>query len=72
VSVAAVHLGQDIIHPITFTRHGANMDNSMLATFLVSLAAMLMLAVTMYLVELRGKRLDERVAHIRRLAQGRA
>ena len=72
VSVAAVHLGQDIIHPITFTRHGANMDNSMLATFLVSLAAMLMLAVTMYLVELRGKRLDERVARIRRLAQGRA
>jgi hypothetical protein len=48
------------------------MDNSMLATFLVSLAAMLMLAVAMYLVELRGKRLDERVARIRRLAQGRA
>ena len=62
VSVLAVHLGQDIIHPITFTDHGANMDNSMLATFLVALAAMLSLAVAMYLVELRGKRLDERVA----------
>ena len=44
VSVLAVHLGQDIIHPITFTHNGANMDNSMLATFLVSLAAMLSLA----------------------------
>ncbi|MGN6379855.1 MAG: cytochrome c biogenesis protein CcsA [Gaiellales bacterium] len=72
VSVLAVHLGQDIIHPITFTRHGANMDNSMLLTFLVSLAAMLTLAYAMYEVEMRGKRLDERVARIRRLARGSA
>ena len=69
VSVLAVHLGQDIIHPITFTRNGANMDNSMLATFLVSLAAMLSLAYAMYQVELRGKRLDERVAQIKRLVE---
>ena len=69
VSVLAVHLGQDVIHPITFTRHGANMDNSMLLTFLVSLTAMLTLAYAMYEVELRGKRLDERVARIRRLAR---
>jgi heme exporter protein C len=69
VSVLAVHLGQDIIHPITFTRHGANMDNSMLATFLVSLTAMLSLAYAMYQVELRGKRLDERVAQIKRLVE---
>ena len=62
VSVLAVHLGQDIIHPITFTHSGANMDNSMLLTFLVTLAAMLSLAYAMYEVELRGKRLDERVA----------
>ena len=69
VSILAVHLGQDVIHPITFTRHGANMDNSMLLTFLVSLTAMLTLAYAMYEVELRGKRLDERVARIRRLAR---
>ena len=67
VSVLAVHLGQDIIHPITFTHSGANMDNSMLGTFLISLAAMLSLAYAMYEVELRGKRMDERVAQIRRL-----
>ena len=30
ISVLAVHLGQDVIHPITFTDHGANMDGSML------------------------------------------
>jgi heme exporter protein C len=69
VSVLAVHLGQDIIHPITFTRHGANMDNSMLLTFLVSLAAMLVLAYSMYEVELRGKRLDDRIARLRLLAR---
>ncbi|HEU0194181.1 MAG TPA: cytochrome c biogenesis protein CcsA [Gaiellales bacterium] len=69
VSVLAVHLGQDIIHPITFTRHGANMDNSMLLTFLVALAAMLVLAYSMYEVELRGKRLDDRIARLRRLAR---
>jgi heme exporter protein C len=67
VSVLAVHLGQDIIHPITFTDHGANMDNSMLFTFVVSLAAMLSLAYAMYEVELRGKRMDDRVSQIRRL-----
>lgn len=72
VSVLAVHLGQDIIHPIVFTRHGANMDNSMLFTFLVNLAAMLSLAYAMYEVEMRGKRLDERLAQIRRLAGGAA
>jgi heme exporter protein C len=69
VSVLAVHLGQDIIHPITFTHDGANMDNSMLFTFLVSLAAMLSLAYAMYEVELRGKRLDDRIAQIRRLVE---
>jgi heme exporter protein C len=69
VSVLAVHLGQDVIHPITFTRHGARMDNSMLATFMVSLAAMLALAYAMYEVELRGKRLDERMARLRALAR---
>ena len=68
----AVHLGQDVIHPITFTDRGASMDGSMLFTFCVALAAMLSLAVAMYLVELRGKRLDEQVSRLRRLASGAA
>jgi len=59
----------DLIHPITFNSNGANMDHSMFLTFLVALAAMLSLAVTMYLVELRGKRIDERVRRIRRLVE---
>jgi heme exporter protein C len=70
ISVLAVHLGQDVIHPVTFTDRGANMDGTMLFTFLMALAAMLSLAVAMYLVELRGKRLDEQVTRLRRLAEG--
>jgi hypothetical protein len=44
----------------------------MFLTFLVALAAMLSLAVSMYLVEMRGKRVDERMAQLRRLARGAA
>jgi hypothetical protein len=62
----------ELIHPITFNSNGANMDGSMFLTFLVALSAMLTLAVTMYLVELRGKRIDDRLRTIRRLAEGRA
>jgi heme exporter protein C len=69
VSVLAVRVSQELIHPITFNENGANMDGSMFFTFLVSLAAMLLLAVSMYCVEMRGKRLDERLRHIRRLAE---
>ena len=63
LSVIGVRVAQrnELIHPITFNSNGANMDGSMFLTFLVALAAMLALAVTMYLVELRGKRIDERV-----------
>ena len=71
LSVIGVRFAQsnDLIHPITFNSNGANMDHSMFLTFLVALAAMLSLAVTMYLVELRGKRIDERVRRIRRLVE---
>jgi heme exporter protein C len=69
VSVLAVRVSQELIHPITFNSNGVNMDGSMFATFLVSLAAMLTLAGSMYCVEMRGKRLDERVRRIRRLAE---
>jgi heme exporter protein C len=70
LSVIGVRVAQrnELIHPITFNSNGANMDTSMFLTFLVALSAMLALAVTMYLVELRGKRIDERVRLIRRLA----
>src|SRR5690349_6391184 len=72
VSVLAVRISQDVIHPITFDSNGPNMDSSMFFTFCVSIAAMLSLAGAMYFVEMRGKRLDERVRRIRMLAEGGA
>jgi heme exporter protein C len=74
LSVLGVRFAQqnELIHPIVFNSRGANMDGSMFLTFLVALAAMLSLAVTMYLVELRGKRIDDRMRTIRRLVEGRA
>ena len=74
LSVLGVRFAQrnELIHPITFNSNGANMDGSMFLTFLVSLAAILALAVTMYLVEIRGKRIDDRIRTIRRLVEGRA
>ena len=72
LSVLAVRIAQDALHPIVFRSNGVNMDGSMFLTFLVALAAMLSLAVSMYLVEMRGKRVDERLAQLRRLAQGAA
>ncbi|MDX6534689.1 MAG: heme exporter protein [Gaiellales bacterium] len=72
LSVMGVRVANDLIHPITFDSRGANMDTSMFLTFLVATAAMISLAVTMYLVELRGKRIDERLRQIRRLVEARA
>lgn len=74
LSVIGVHVAQtnDLIHPITFNENGVNMDGSMFLTFLVALAAMITLSVTMYLIELRGKRIDDRLRAIRRLAGGEA
>jgi len=74
LSVLGVRFAQrnELIHPITFNSNGANMDGSMFLTFLVALAAILALAVTMYLVEIRGKRIDDRIRTIRRLVEGRA
>ena len=72
VSVIAVHMAQNEFHPIVFTDHGAQMAGSMLFTFLVAFAAVFTMAVSMYLVELRGKRLDDRLGELRRRAAGRA
>lgn len=72
VSVLAVHLAQNEFHPVVFTSNGAQMAGSMLFTFLVSFAAVFTLAVSMYLVEIRGKLLDQRLAALRRLTRERA
>jgi heme exporter protein C len=65
VSFLAIRLAQDFIHPVVFTREGPQMAGSMFFVFCVCLAGTLALAATLYLNELAGKRLDERLRDLR-------
>jgi heme exporter protein C len=67
VSFVAIRLSQRFIHPVVFTSHGPQMAGSQFLTFCVSLAAMLSIFSTLYLVELAGKRLDHDVRELREL-----
>ncbi len=69
VSFLAIRLAKNFIHPVVFTRHGAQMTGTMFAAFCVSWAAMLLLAFVMYRVELVGKHID---ASLRELREGLA
>jgi heme exporter protein C len=65
VSFMAIRLAQHFIHPVVFTRHGAAFGGWILATYLVSQAAVILLAYTLYRVELAGKLLDVRIRKLR-------
>jgi len=65
VSFLAIRLAQHFIHPIVFTRHGPNFGGWMLVAYCVAQAAMIVLAYTLYRVELAGKRLDARLRELR-------
>jgi heme exporter protein C len=67
VSWLSIRLANDFIPPTDFTRHGPQMSGSMFFTFCVSWAGLLLLAATMYRVELVGKRLDARLRELREL-----
>ena len=67
VSFLAIRLANDFIHPTVFTSAGPQMSGRMFAAFCVSWAAMLLLAATLYQVELAGKRLDSRLRELREL-----
>jgi heme exporter protein C len=67
VSFLAIRLANDFIHPTVFTSNGPQMSGRMFATFCVSWAAILLLAATLYHVELAGKRLDSRLRELREL-----
>ena len=67
VSWLAIHLAQDIIHPVVFTSKGPQLGGRELLTFAVSWAAILSLAACMYHVELAAKRLDARLKSLREL-----
>jgi heme exporter protein C len=65
LSFAAVHLAQSLIHPIVFTSNGPQMDHPMLITFCVWWAGILSLGAAMFVVEVAGKRLDQRLRRVR-------
>ena len=67
VSFLAIRLANDFIHPTVFSSQGPQMSGRMFATFCVSWAAILLLAATLYHVELAGKRLDSRLRELREL-----
>jgi heme exporter protein C len=65
VSFAAIRLAKDIIHPVVFTLHGPNFGGWILVTYCLAQVAMLVLAYTLYRLELGGKRLDRRLRDLR-------
>ena len=67
VSFLAIRLSRSFIHPVVFTSHGYNMTNAQFLTFCVCLVAMLSLFVTLYSIELAGKRLDASLRELREL-----
>jgi len=65
VSFAAIRLAKEFLHPRVFTLHGPNFGGWILVTYCISQAAMLVLAYTLYRLELGGKRLDARLRDLR-------
>ena len=65
VSFAAIRLAKEVIHPRVFTLKGPNFGGWILVTYLIAQAAMLVLAYTLYRIEIAGKRLDLRLRELR-------
>jgi hypothetical protein len=65
VSFLAIRLTNDLVHPTVFKSSGPDMSGAMFFSFCVCLAAMLSLALALYLLELAGKRIDARLRELR-------
>jgi len=65
VSFLAIRIAKSFIHPVVFTLHGPNFGGWILVTYLVAQAALLVLAYTLYRIELAGKLIDVRVRELR-------
>ncbi len=65
VSFAAIRLAKEVLHPRVFTLHGPNFGGWILVTYCIAQAALLVLAYTLYRVELAGKRLDLRLRELK-------
>ena len=65
VSFLAIRIAKSFIHPVVFTLHGPNFGGWILVTYLVAQAALLVLAYTLYRIELAGKLIDVRLRELR-------
>ena len=66
ISVLAIRLAENLIHPVVFTRDvNENLAGSQLASFAICLAGVLALAGALYANELLGKRVDARIRELR-------
>ena len=66
VSFLAIRIAKHFIHPVVFTSNvSKNLPGSMLVTYCVAQVALLVLAYTLYRVELSGKRIDARLRELR-------
>jgi heme exporter protein C len=65
VSFAAIRLAKDIIHPVVFTLHGPNFGGWILVTYCIAQVALLVLAYTLYRLEIGGKRVDLRIRRLK-------
>ena len=65
VSFAAIRLAKEVIHPRVFTLHGPNFGGWILGAYLLAQVAMLVLAYTLYRVEVTGKRLGLRLRDLK-------
>jgi len=67
VSFAAIRLAKEFLHPRVFTLSGPRFGGWILVTYCVAQAAMLVLAYTLYRIEIAGKRLDLRLRDLKEL-----
>jgi len=66
VSFLAIRIAKHFIHPVVFTSNvTSNLPGSMLWTYCITQVALLVLAYTLYRIELAGKRLDLRLRELR-------
>jgi heme exporter protein C len=65
VSFAAIRLAKNLIHPVVFTLQGPRFGGWILVTYCVAQVALLVLAYTLYRLELAGKRLDLRLRELK-------
>jgi heme exporter protein C len=65
VSFLAIRLAKEFLHPRVFTLRGPNFGGWILVTYCIAQAALLVLAYTLYRLELSGKRLDLRLRRLR-------